>query len=64
MARSFARPSQLPPMGDFDQERRWGMSPGFDRPDQDDFFRPVTYTCMFCHNGLPGAAAGARTEER
>ena len=26
------------------QERAWGMSPGFDRSDQPDFFRPVTST--------------------
>ncbi len=41
------------------QERAWGMSPGFDRRDQPDFFRPVTYACLFCHNGYPALPRGA-----
>src|SRR5439155_5835237 len=41
------------------QERAWGMSPGFDRADQPDFFRPVTYTCLFCHNGYPPLPAAS-----
>lgn len=41
------------------QERAWGMSPGFDRSDQPDFFRPVTYACLFCHNGYPALPRGA-----
>jgi Flp pilus assembly protein TadD len=41
------------PVSWYTQERAWGMSPGFDRADQADFFRPITYTCLFCHNGLP-----------
>jgi Tfp pilus assembly protein PilF len=31
----------------------WGMSPGYDRPDQQDFRRPIAYECMFCHNAYP-----------
>ena len=31
----------------------WGMSPGYDRPDQSDFRRPIAYQCMFCHNAYP-----------
>jgi len=40
------------------RDRRWGMSPGFDRADQPDFFRPVTYSCLFCHNGYPTLPRG------
>jgi tetratricopeptide (TPR) repeat protein len=43
----------------------WGMSPGYDRPDQQDFRRPIAYECMFCHNAYPslnvqGVASGDR----
>jgi tetratricopeptide (TPR) repeat protein len=31
----------------------WAMSPGYDRPDQGDFRRPIAYQCMFCHNAYP-----------
>ena len=31
----------------------WGMSPGYDSPDQSDFRRPIAYQCMFCHNAYP-----------
>ena len=31
----------------------WAMNPGYDRPDHDGFRRPITYDCMFCHNGYP-----------
>jgi len=31
----------------------WEMSPGYDRPDQQDFRRPIAYQCMFCHNAYP-----------
>jgi Tfp pilus assembly protein PilF len=31
----------------------WGMSPGYDRPDQPDFSRPIVFECMFCHNAYP-----------
>ena len=42
----------------YTQERAWGMSPGYDRTDQPDFFRPVTYTCLFCHDGYPEVPPG------
>lgn len=29
----------------------WAMSPGYDRPDQDDFRRAIPAECVFCHNG-------------
>jgi predicted CXXCH cytochrome family protein len=32
----------------------WAMSPGYDRPNHDDFRRPVTDECLFCHNAYPG----------
>ncbi|MBZ5609943.1 MAG: tetratricopeptide repeat protein [Acidobacteriia bacterium] len=32
----------------------WAMSPGYDRPDQRDFRRAISYDCLFCHNGYPG----------
>ncbi|HEU4400495.1 MAG TPA: tetratricopeptide repeat protein [Candidatus Polarisedimenticolia bacterium] len=43
----------------YTQEGRWGMSPGYDRRDQRDFFRPVTYACLFCHNAYPAVPSGA-----
>ncbi|MGC2659577.1 MAG: tetratricopeptide repeat protein [Bryobacteraceae bacterium] len=36
----------------------WGMNPGYDRPNHDGFRRPITYDCMFCHNGYPRIPAG------
>lgn len=35
---------------------RWGMSPGYDRPNHDGFQRVVAYDCMFCHNAYPTVA--------
>lgn len=37
----------------YTQEQRWAMSPGYDRPDHEDFSRQVTHDCMFCHNAYP-----------
>jgi predicted CXXCH cytochrome family protein len=36
----------------------WAMNPGYDRPDHDGFRRPISYDCMFCHNGYPEIPAG------
>lgn len=36
----------------------WNMSPGYDRPDQEDFRRNVPFECMFCHNGYPSLKPG------
>ncbi len=36
----------------------WAMNPGYDRPHHDDFRRPITYDCMFCHNAYPRIPAG------
>ena len=38
---------------------RWGMSPGYDRPNHDGFQRVVAYDCMFCHNAYPPVAPGS-----
>lgn len=31
----------------------WAMSPGYDRPDPEDFRRAIPYDCLFCHNAYP-----------
>jgi tetratricopeptide (TPR) repeat protein len=31
----------------------WAMSPGYDRPDQQDFHGETSYECIFCHNAYP-----------
>ncbi len=36
----------------------WAMNPGYDRPDHDGFRRPISYDCMFCHNGYPEIPVG------
>ncbi len=41
----------------------WGMSPGYDRPDQSDFRRPIAYQCMFCHNAYPSFKSQALVTE-
>ncbi len=40
----------------------WAMSPGYDRPDQSDFRRAISYGCMSCHNGYPSAPESARAD--
>ena len=37
---------------------RWGMSPGYSRPDHAGFSRKINYACMFCHNAYPDIARG------
>ena len=42
------------PLGWYAQDAgKWGMSPGYDRPNHDGFQRVVAYDCMFCHNAYP-----------
>jgi hypothetical protein len=36
----------------------WAMSPGYERPDQQDFRRPIAFSCLFCHNAYPASTAG------
>src|SRR5262249_3076501 len=31
----------------------WAMSPGYDRPNQQDFRRAISFSCLFCHNAYP-----------
>jgi len=33
----------------------WSMSPGYDRPNQQDFRRAIAFSCMFCHNAYPNS---------
>src|SRR6185436_3817073 len=42
----------------------WAMSPGYDRPDHQDFRRRVSYDCMFCHNAYPQLDPGADASGR
>lgn len=37
----------------YSQERRWGMSPGYDIPDHPDFTRAIPQGCVFCHTAYP-----------
>ena len=43
----------------YSQEKRWGISPGYDRKQHYDFSRKIDYGCMFCHNATPKLAEGA-----
>ncbi len=38
---------------------RWGMSPGYDKPDQLGFERPITDGCLMCHAGRAEAVGGS-----
>ncbi|MBZ5609760.1 MAG: tetratricopeptide repeat protein [Acidobacteriia bacterium] len=37
----------------------WAMNPGYDKPDQPDARRKISYECMFCHNAYPRIPAGS-----
>jgi predicted CXXCH cytochrome family protein len=56
---SDGRLSELPVGWYAEKQGYWAMNPGYDRPDQEDFRRQITYQCMFCHNGYPQIAEGA-----
>jgi len=43
----------------YPQEKRWAISPGYDRKRHDDFSRKIDYGCLFCHNATPKLAEGA-----
>jgi predicted CXXCH cytochrome family protein len=47
------------PIAWYTQEGRWGMAPGYDRPDHEGVLRRVRRECMFCHDGYPEVAAGS-----
>lgn len=52
------------PLAWYSQERKWGMAPGYDRPDHDGVVRRVRRECLFCHNGYPEVPAGSDGEGR
>lgn len=41
------------PIAWYTEEQRWGMAPGYDRPDHDGVTRRVRRECLFCHNAYP-----------
>jgi len=43
------------PLTWYTQERRWAMSPGYDRPDNARFTRVADAGCLFCHTASPAA---------
>ncbi len=47
------------PLAWYTQEGRWGMAPGYDRPDHDGVLRRVRRECLFCHDGYPEVASGS-----
>jgi predicted CXXCH cytochrome family protein len=53
------RLTELPVGWYAENEGYWAVNPGYDRPDQEDFRRQITYQCMFCHNGYPQIESGA-----
>ncbi len=59
------------PIAWYTQSGRFGMAPGYDRPDHDGVTRQVTRDCMFCHNayaqdaadGAPGSAGAGQPHQ-
>ncbi|HYO81545.1 MAG TPA: tetratricopeptide repeat protein [Bryobacteraceae bacterium] len=49
------------PLSWYTQEKRWGMSPGYDAPNHPDFARTVEPGCLFCHTSYPLSGAAAPT---
>jgi Tfp pilus assembly protein PilF len=47
------------PLAWYSQPGRWGMAPGYDRPDHEGVLRRVRRECMFCHNAYPDVPAGS-----
>jgi predicted CXXCH cytochrome family protein len=47
------------PLAWYSQTRKWGMAPGYDRPDHDGILRQVRRECLFCHNAYPEVPAGS-----
>ncbi len=47
------------PIAWYTQEKKWGMAPGFDRPDHEGVLRRVRRECMFCHNAYPDSPLGS-----
>lgn len=42
----------------YTQEHAWGMAPGYDLAEHQDFDRPITRQCLGCHNAYPARIAG------
>ncbi len=42
----------------YTQLRNWGMAPGYDLAEHEDFDRPITRQCMACHNAYPDHKPG------
>jgi tetratricopeptide (TPR) repeat protein len=51
--------AELPVTWYSEKNGSWAMSPGYDRPDQSDFRRAISYGCMSCHNGYPSSVGGS-----
>jgi predicted CXXCH cytochrome family protein len=52
------------PLGWYSEgDGKWAMSPGYDRPNHEDFRREITYRCIACHNAYPVVADEGRREE-
>jgi Tfp pilus assembly protein PilF len=49
------------PIAWYTREGKWGMAPGYDRPDHEELSRAVRRECMVCHDAYPELAAGADT---
>jgi Tfp pilus assembly protein PilF len=49
------------PIAWYTREGKWGMAPGYDRPDHEELQRAVQRECMVCHDAYPELAAGADT---
>ena len=49
------------PINWYSQTKKWGMAPGYDRPDHEGLTRRVRHECLFCHNAYPGAAEDAKS---
>ncbi len=41
------------PVSWYPAEKRWAMSPGYDRPSHPDFRREISAECLFCHAASP-----------
>ena len=44
------------PLSWYTRSGSWGMSPGYDRADHDDFRREISDSCLFCHSAGPDPA--------
>ena len=44
------------PLSWYTRSGGWGMSPGYDRADHDDFRREISDSCLFCHSAGPDPA--------